>query len=539
MMVSTEFGKYTLEAELAHDELGRSYRAWDRVLDRPAFLWVLNTTGRLDDDAREAWLSQVRSLAGVRHPSLPLIFDVGDHDGAPFVACEYIAGASVAARTRLGERWPASRLAAVAVPVANALAALHGHGLMHGDLTADRIFLGDGGEVKLLALGAARRLGTARPLGTLGAGALSPEQARGERVDYRADWYTLGCVLYELATGQPPHRAPTALATAIQHMTDTPTPPRQLNPALPPAVDDLIMRLLAKDPAQRAVSADDVRRAFAAPPPPANPVDPEESLARSYGERSGAGGFMLFGVLAVLIGLMVGVFLVFGPDLFGRTRRSNAPDAPPITSAPAPDLPSTRIRTEPETELRVKPPANTPTTTETDEATNTENGTDAAPSTNTPAPGTSEDTPPEEGANPRNNGTTDQPAPEAPPIDKDEAADQVKDTVQAWRDALREGDLDRHVEFYAPQMERYFRQSGVSQGAVAADKRSRLPEGTRVRRLRVRNVKVSVDDAGVATVELDKQWRIEGSKPSEGEVRQRLRLRKFGDEWKIISEVDE
>src|SRR5579859_364154 len=286
MLGATLLNRYRLEAELGQGGMGTVYRAQDALLDRFVAIKVL-AQARLGAEGRARLLHEARAVARLNHPNIIAIYDVADTGATNgFQPVERVAGPApagglfivmeLAQGETLHERGPQSLAETldIALQVCAALDHAHTHGIIHGDLKPENIAIAPDGTAKLMDFGLARYLGSdqaeTRLMGTVLY--LAPEQARGQVVDARADLYALGVVLYEALTGRLPFTGDDPLAVIAQHLSTPPTPPRELRPDLPPALEAIILRLLAKDPDERYASAREVKEALAAIPTDSAPA---------------------------------------------------------------------------------------------------------------------------------------------------------------------------------------------------------------------------------------------------------------------------
>src|SRR5215207_6542580 len=256
--------RYRLDSELGRGGMGTVYRATDLELQREVAVKVLSATSQ-NSDARERLVREARAAAALNHPHIVTIHDVGEANGFPFLVMELVGG------PRLSQARPTdlSRVVSIAVQICAALEHAHDNSIVHRDLKPDNILLSGTSEssnVKLADLGLAlpaygvriSRVGVI--VGT--AAYMAPEQALGQTVDGRADLYALGVLLYDLTTGRVPFTGDDPLTMISQHVHAPVVPPRVLRPDLPPALEAIIIRLLAKDPAQRFSSAAETRAAL-------------------------------------------------------------------------------------------------------------------------------------------------------------------------------------------------------------------------------------------------------------------------------------
>jgi Leucine-rich repeat (LRR) protein len=263
-------GGYRVQGRLGAGGMGVVYLARDEQLDRPVALKVLRPALAADSQARQRFLREARAMAAVKHPHVVTVYQVGEEGNAPFLAMEVLEGESLEARLSRTGRLPLAEGIRIGREIAEGLAAAHQRGLIHRDIKPANIWLeappplgeaGAGAEnIKILDFGLARAAGDDAHLTESGAivgtpAFMSPEQAQGRPVDARCDLFSLGCVLYRACTGQPPFWGPDPVSTLVAVTSVQPPPPRQLNPELPPVLDELVMELLAKDPAARPTSA--------------------------------------------------------------------------------------------------------------------------------------------------------------------------------------------------------------------------------------------------------------------------------------------
>ena len=256
--------RYRLDSELGRGGMGTVYRATDLELQREVAVKILSATAQTSD-GRERLIREARAAAALNHPHIVTIHDVGESGGFPFLVMELIAG------PRLSEARPTdlTRVIAIAVQICAALEHAHDNSIVHRDLKPDNVLLsgtGNSSNVKLADLGLALPAYGARIsragviVGT--AAYMAPEQALGQVVDGRADLYALGVLLYELTTGRVPFTGDDPLTIVSQHVHAPVVPPRVLRSDLPRALEAIIVKLLAKDPAQRFSSAAETREAL-------------------------------------------------------------------------------------------------------------------------------------------------------------------------------------------------------------------------------------------------------------------------------------
>ena len=256
--------RYRLESELGRGGMGIVFRATDLELMREVAIKVLPASPSWSD-ARERLLREARAAAALNHPHIVAVHDIGEAQGMPFFVMELVNGPSLSRARELS----LSRIVEIGSQVCAALEHAHSHSIVHRDLKPDNVLLSGGNEnssVKLADLGlalptSAERISRAGIiLGT--ASYMAPEQALGQTVDGRADLYALGVVLYELTTGRVPFTGHDPLEVVSQHVHAPVVPPRVLRSDLPRAIEKLILKLLAKNPADRFQTANEVHEAL-------------------------------------------------------------------------------------------------------------------------------------------------------------------------------------------------------------------------------------------------------------------------------------
>jgi hypothetical protein len=274
------FERYTIEAPLGQGGMGCVYRAHDARLGRRVALKVISDgdrEGRAEADAR--LLREARSAAALDHANVVSIFDVGDHEGTPYIVMELVEGTTL--RDAVGDpSVPLSARLARLADVARALAAAHARGLVHRDVKPENVMVRRDGVVKVVDFGIARRAGSGvDPHGETETPALptltvdgvklgtpvymAPEQIRGDALDGRTDQFAWGVVAYELLAGRLPWRGSSdAMAVMASVLTDPADPGPLERAAVPPAVRAIVLRALEKRPADRFASMDDVARAL-------------------------------------------------------------------------------------------------------------------------------------------------------------------------------------------------------------------------------------------------------------------------------------
>ncbi len=256
--------RYELTQHIARGGMAEVYRAQDRLLGRPVALKVLFPELSVDRSFVERFRREAQAAANLSHPNIVPVFDWGEDQGTYFIVMEYVDGRPLSSVLRSSGSMQAERIASIGADVAAALSYAHRHGVVHRDIKPGNILLTDDGMVKVTDFGIARAVNTEESLTQTGAVMgtatyFSPEQAQGYGVDGRSDIYSLGVVLYEMATGRPPFVGETPVAVASKHVRESPRAPRELNPGIPLALEAVIARAMAKEPEQRYQSAQELQ----------------------------------------------------------------------------------------------------------------------------------------------------------------------------------------------------------------------------------------------------------------------------------------
>ena len=256
-------GPYRIVAEIGRGGMGAVYEAIDTRIGRRVALKIIRPEYAASPAARERFLREARAAAQISHDNVVTIFEADERGGMPYMAMPHLEGEPLdAILERGGVRW--SEAVRIGRETAAGLAAAHALGLIHRDIKPSNLWIeAPNGRVKILDFGLAKAIDSdadlTRPGAILGTPSyMSPEQARGQKLDARTDLFSLGAVLYRLVAGRLPFPGSTPNAALIALATEEPVPLRQLVPGLPEPLVDLIHRLLDKRPEARPASAADV-----------------------------------------------------------------------------------------------------------------------------------------------------------------------------------------------------------------------------------------------------------------------------------------
>ena len=299
----TVFGPYRVIEKIGAGGMGEVYRALDPRLEREVALKIISDSFLVSDPtsspspagtprsraevSHERFLREARAVATLNHPNICAIYDVGEQEGQPYLVMELLHGETLQQYLSHYRLTP-SEVISLGQQAASALGAAHSRGIIHRDIKPANLFVVEGGrdrkQLKILDFGVAKKqgaeasldsrffdaqnntatstgssLGLTTPGSTFGTAAyMSPEQAKGDPLDHRTDLFSLGSVLYEMATGRPPFGDRSTAGVFAALLMKDPPPVSSLNPAMPSGLDSIIAKLLAKDRDQRYRSAEEL-----------------------------------------------------------------------------------------------------------------------------------------------------------------------------------------------------------------------------------------------------------------------------------------
>ena len=367
-------GRYQLLERLGQGGMGVVYRAHDTLLERTVAVKVISAPIDQNADLRERFFREARSAGQLSHRNIITIHDLGEHEGQPYLAMEFLEGQDLQERMVSPQKLSVRRKLDIAIDICEGLDYAHVHGVIHRDIKPANIFVTDGGMVKILDFGLARLVTSELTRSNMMMGTLNymaPEQIRGERVDHRVDIFSAGVVLYELFGGKRAFEGDSFASTLYKILQESPTSLRELDPTLPVEMIQIVERALAKprddryqhtsdmlreltlyrqqltvldSPAGGRSTPSELRRPSDVPTAltPAAPVPavytptplpaPVSAPASTPGERALPTGLIVVAVLALGVAILA----------IWMTSRGTQPPPPPTTAAvPAPAEPST------------------------------------------------------------------------------------------------------------------------------------------------------------------------------------------------------
>ncbi len=265
MAIPTQIGRYEIKSELGRGGMATVYRAFDPSFDREVAIKVLPREMMHDPQFRVRFEREIKMVAGLEHPSIVPVYDVGDENGQPYFVMRYMMGGSLSGLIEKG-KLSIQDTARVVEKIAQGLTYAHKKGIVHRDLKPDNILFDNNGDPFISDFGIAKLTESTSSLtgsGVIGTPAyMSPEQAQGNEIDGRSDIYGLGVIVYQMLTGQQPYNADTPMGVVVKHITEPVPEILKTIPSLPHEMDGIIKSSMAKDRNKRYSSAVDLAKAL-------------------------------------------------------------------------------------------------------------------------------------------------------------------------------------------------------------------------------------------------------------------------------------
>src|SRR6185295_311749 len=242
-------GRYELVEKLGQGGMGAVFRARDTLLERTVAVKVISATIDQNDELRERFFREARAAGQLSHKNIITIHDLGEHEGQPYLAMEYLQGQDLLARMASPQRMSLRRRVEIATEICEGLEYAHSHGVIHRDIKQANVFITDSGQVKILDFGLARLVTSELTRSNMMMGTvnyMAPEQVRGERIDHRADIFSTAVVIYELLSGRRAFDSDSFAATLYKILQEFPEPLQQIDPTIPSELVRIVERALSK-----------------------------------------------------------------------------------------------------------------------------------------------------------------------------------------------------------------------------------------------------------------------------------------------------
>jgi Tol biopolymer transport system component/predicted Ser/Thr protein kinase len=287
-LIGKTLGPYRILEQIGVGGMATVYRAYQPSMDRDVAIKVLPHYLSEDKQFAERFQREAHAIAKLEHPHILPVHDYGECDGVTYIAMRYVQAGTLKELMSKG-RLSLDEINRLIGQIGSALDYAHSQGVIHRDIKPSNVLIDPQGNTYLTDFGLARMLEASQQLTASGVGLgtpayMSPEQGQGIKVDHRSDIYSLGVMLYEMATGRVPYEAETPMAVVLKHITEPLPLPRAVAPNVPEVIEKVILRAMAKDPAHRFQSACDLVQALnqavrkASPPEPAQPTVVAEAM---------------------------------------------------------------------------------------------------------------------------------------------------------------------------------------------------------------------------------------------------------------------
>lgn len=339
-LIGKTIGQYEIVEKIGVGGMATVFKAYQASINRHVAIKILPTQFAHDPNFVKRFTQEAKAIAALEHPHILPVYDFGTDEGLTYMVMRYVEGGTLG--DLMGRSQPYERIVDIVGNVARALDYAHSQGVVHRDIKPSNVLIDSLGEVLLTDFGIAKMMqdsggtqltGTGSILGT--PEYMSPEQAEGVSVDHRSDIYSLGVVLYELLTGQPPYQAQTPLAIVLKHVNEPLRPPREIKAEIPEPLERVVLKAMAKNRDERYQSAAEMEQALKTAlkeierSPTAN-ITPSktESVARPVSAPVKSGSalkpFLIIGSLAAVLLCLGGIAIAALFSLSGGSRSETA-----------------------------------------------------------------------------------------------------------------------------------------------------------------------------------------------------------------------
>lgn len=319
-LIGKNIGQYQIVEQIGIGGMATIYKAYQASIDRYVAIKILPEQFAKDANFLKRFQQEARAIAALEHPHILPVHDFGTEDGRSYMVMRYIEGGTLT--KQMGHPLPYKRIIQIVGDIARALDYAHERGVVHRDIKPSNILIDKHGEVLLTDFGIAKMVEGTEATQLTGAGTIlgtpaymSPEQATGGNIDGRSDIYSLGVVLYELLTGQPPYQAETPLAVVMKHVNAPLPPPRALKTEIPEALERIVLKAMAKDPNQRFQTAAEMeqalREAYQTVDTPSAQIFEPEPAPSDPKPKSRVGFFLVVGAIVALLLCLGGGTILF------------------------------------------------------------------------------------------------------------------------------------------------------------------------------------------------------------------------------------
>jgi serine/threonine protein kinase len=266
-LVGKTVDKFEIKEQIGQGGMATVYKAFDTTLRRTVALKTLLPNLAADSELVQRFHREAVTAANLKHPHIVVIYEVATYEGQDYIVMEFLKGVTVGEEIKRLGTLPLPRVCKILSQLASALDYAHSQGLIHRDIKPGNVILGDDDHATLTDFGLVKATTAGVQLTQAGTTVgtleyMSPEQVVGDEIDYRSDIYSLGVLVYEMLVGRLPYAGPTPIEVLQNLVYEPPTPPRQVKPDVPPQVEQVLLKTLAKRPEERYQRAGEMARAF-------------------------------------------------------------------------------------------------------------------------------------------------------------------------------------------------------------------------------------------------------------------------------------